>query len=71
MTFQQRQKDPTLLPVQLNVKVTWQLREDMVAIAKRKGVSMAQLSRDAIVKGLRDELTELSRERTAEAGATK
>lgn len=66
----QKQKDPTQLPVQLNVKIPWQLREDMALIAKRRHISMAQLSREALMKGLSHDLAELGREKTKEAGAT-
>lgn len=69
MTFQ-REKDPTQLPVQMNIKIPWQLREDMTVIAKRHKVSLAQLTREALVRGLSRDLTELGREKTKDAGAT-
>lgn len=69
MTFK-REKDPTQLPVQMNIKIPWQLREDMTQIAKRRKVSLAQLTRDALMAGLRHDLTELGREKTRDAGAT-
>lgn len=69
MTFQ-REKDPTQLPVQMNVKIPWQLREDMTLIARRNNVSLAQLTRDALMEGLKRDLAELGREKTRDAGAT-
>lgn len=69
MTFQ-REKNPTQLPVQMNIKVPWQLREDIIEIARRRSVSLSKLTRDALVKGMSHDLAELGRERTREAGAT-
>lgn len=69
MTFQ-REKDPTQLPVQMNIKIPWQLREDMTEIAKRRNVSLAQLARDALFEGLSDDLAILGKEKTKAAGAT-
>lgn len=68
--MRERQKDPTQLPVQLNVTVPWQLREDLYVIADRKRTSMTKLVKDAIVKGLRSELSELMVEKTRNEGAT-
>jgi hypothetical protein len=70
MTAFKRETDPTQVLVQLNFKVPWQVREDMVVIAERKNMSFAGLAREALMKGLRDDLTQLGRERTRDAGAT-
>jgi predicted HicB family RNase H-like nuclease len=70
MTFK-RQTDPRQLPVQLNVKVPWQLREDLTAIASEQQLSLNELVNKAIVKGLRNELSELFVRQTREAGSTK
>jgi predicted HicB family RNase H-like nuclease len=70
MTFK-RQTDPRQLPVQLNVKVPWQLREELTDIATEQHISLNELVNKAIVKGLRPELAELARRATSEAGATE
>ena len=65
-----RETDPTQVPVQLNFKVPWQVREDMVVIAERKKISFAKLAREALMSGLKNDLTQLRREKTKDAGAT-
>jgi len=44
-----RQKDPRLLPVQLNVKVSWSFREFLIAEAARQGKSLNQLVGDTLM----------------------
>jgi len=70
MTGFKRETDPTQLPVQLNIKIPWQIREDMVTIAREKSIPFAKLARDALMSGLKDDLTRLGREKTKDAGAT-
>lgn len=70
MTAFKRETDPTQVLVQLNFKVPWQVREDMVVIAERKNISFAKLAREALMNGLKNDLTQIGRERTRDAGAT-
>ena len=70
MTAFKRETDPTQVLVQLNFKVPWQVREDMVTIAERKNMSFAKLAREALMDGLKNDLTQLGREKTKDAGAT-
>lgn len=70
MTAFKRETDPTQVLVQLNFKVPWQVREDMVVIAERKNISFAKLAREALMSGLKNDLTQIGRERTKDAGAT-
>jgi len=69
--MKERQKDPTQVPVQLNISVPWQFREDLIAIAKERNTSLAELVREAIKVGLSDDLIKKHRKLTAEFGATK
>lgn len=61
-----RQKDPTRVPVQLNVNVPWQLREDLIEIASEKRTSLTALVTEACNRHYRDEITLLVRRRTSE-----
>jgi hypothetical protein len=70
MTAFKRETDPTQVLVQLNFKVPWQVREDMVVLANRKNMSFAKLAREALMDGLKSDLTQLGREKTKDAGAT-
>jgi hypothetical protein len=70
MTAFKRETDPTQVLVQLNFKVPWQVREDMVVLAERKNMSFAKLAREALMDGLKSDLTQLGREKTKDAGAT-
>ena len=71
LLMKERQTDPTQISVQLNISVPWQLREDLIDIADKRGMSLAELVRGAISTGLMSELTEIGRKRTTAAGATK
>ena len=46
--FQQKQRDPTQLKVQLNVKVTWEFREHLAKLAEESGVSLNHLVSNAL-----------------------
>lgn len=48
MTFERRISDPSKVKVQINVKVTWEFREHMTAIAARNGVSLNHLINNAL-----------------------
>ena len=71
MAFKKRQINPMQLPVQLNVKVPLQLREDLSVIADENQLSLNELVNTAIMKGLRTELTELGKRATKDGGATR
>lgn len=43
MTFERKNVDPMKVKVQLNVKVTWEFREHLTAIAAQNGVSLNHL----------------------------
>ena len=71
MAFKKRQINPMQLPVQLNVKVPLQLREDLSVTADENQLSLNELVNTAIMKGLRTELTELGKRATKDGGATR
>jgi len=71
MAFNERETNPSLIPVQLNVKIPFQLREDMIRTAEVRGISQAELVRLAIEVSVAPEVARFTREQTKDAGATK
>jgi len=57
-TRSNRQKDPRLLPVQLNVKVPWSFREFLIAEAARQSKSLNQLIGDTLMEAYEKEYLE-------------
>jgi hypothetical protein len=51
--------DPNKVTVQLNIPITWQLKQDLQKIAEEKHQSMAALVRDCLETTLMHELDEL------------
>lgn len=58
----QRTKDPTQLPVQINLRIPFYLREALVDIAHSRNMSQSELVRDALTKALQPELSTRQRE---------
>lgn len=46
--FQQKERDPHKVKVQLNVKVTWEFREHLTRLAEQNGVSINHLVNNAL-----------------------
>jgi hypothetical protein len=65
-----RETNPTQLPVQMNITIPWQMREDLTMIARDRHVSLAEMTREALYSDCRDELAMIARKRTVAAGAT-
>jgi hypothetical protein len=68
MAKTQRITDPTQVGVQLNVQVPWQFREDLIAIAHERDLSLAELVRETLMENL---MLDNVREATRAAGATR
>ena len=66
----QRLRDPNKVPVQLNVKIPFEFREKLYAIAKRRKKSLNSLVYEAL-KHAYDPKVEEVRQDTREAGSTK
>lgn len=66
----ERITDPRDVPVQLNIKVPWRMRERLHALAEEKRISFSQLVRDAIDDAYPEGPDEVRKE-TAAAGSTR
>lgn len=71
MAFQRTNTDPTEVPVQMNVRIPFFLREVLIAVAKERDISQNELVKLSIMKELAPELRELAVNTTRQAGATK
>lgn len=65
MAYKPRIKDPTQLPVQLNVRIPFYLREALIEAAAQRRVSQSDLVIEAIKKDIAAELRQAAREATA------
>ena len=61
----ERQTDPTQLPVQLNTRVPFYLREALVEASKTRRVPQTEILRDALVRELTQEIRTQAREEGA------
>lgn len=56
MPFKERQKDPELLPVQLNARIPFYLREIMIEAANKRRMSQGQFIQRALERELASEI---------------
>tara|TARA_R110000822_G_scaffold49933_7_gene130912 strand:+ start:113 stop:334 length:222 start_codon:yes stop_codon:yes gene_type:complete len=63
--------DPNKITVQLNLPITWQLKQDLMEIAEQRPQSLASLIRESIVEALSTDLLSIQdrRDRAAVLGA--
>lgn len=59
MAKSRRIKDPTQLPVQLNIRIPFYLREVLIEAAEERRVSQSDIVIEAIKKDLEPELREM------------
>ena len=57
--------DPRHLPVQLNIRVPWDFREELYRISKKRGVSLNSLVVDVLQREYLD-----TKQQTRDAGST-
>ena len=66
-----RIRDPQLVATQLNIKIPFFLREELIEAAHQRRVSQSEIVRKALEMELAKELTDRTKRMTGEAGATK
>ena len=66
MSFDNRQTDPTQLPVQVNIKLPFWLREVLISAAADRRVSQAELCRRALERELDSEIRQALKQDTTQ-----